>query len=117
MLAWETPHCDPFRALLCHPKAIPYLNTMLGRGWRMDHEPFMLCGGAGAEGLVLHGPGQNFDGSQYYVYKNGVMRSGMIVFQFQLADVWEGQGGFCYVPGSHKANYPRPDSMRKVESD
>lgn len=117
MLAWEKPWCDPFRELLCHPKAIPYLDTMLGRGWRMDHSPFLLCGGAGAEGLTLHGPGHNFDGSQYYVYKNGIMRCGMIVFQFQLADVLEGQGGFCYIPGSHKANVALPKEIREWESD
>lgn len=117
MLEWEKPWCDPFRELLCHPKAIPYLNAMLGRGWRMDHAPFMLCGGAGAEGLLLHGPGHQFDGAQYYVYKNGIMRCGMIVLQFQLSEVLEGQGGFCYIPGSHKANYPLPASIRTWETD
>lgn len=117
MLTWEHPWCDPFRELLAHPKSIPYLNTMLGRGWRMDHEPFMLCGGAGAEGLRLHGPGANFDGSQYYIYKNGVMRCGMIVLQFQLADVIAGEGGFCCIPGSHKANYRCPAEILEWEAE
>ena len=31
------------------------------------------------------------------------MRCGMIVCQFQLADVNEGDGGMCVIPGSHKA--------------
>ena len=114
MLTWERPWCDPFRELFAHPKAIPYLDTMLGRGWRMDHAPFMLCGGEGAEGLKLHGPGHNFDGSQYYVYKNGMMRCGMIVFQYQLADVIAGQGGFCCIPGSHKANFACPQEISGV---
>jgi ectoine hydroxylase-related dioxygenase (phytanoyl-CoA dioxygenase family) len=117
MLAWEHPWCEPFRELLAHPKIIPYLNTMLGRGWRMDHEPFMLTGGAGAEGLILHGPGHRFDGSQYYVYKNGEMRCGMSVFQYQLADVNPGDGGFCAIPGSHKANYRAPQEILEWESD
>lgn len=117
MLTWEHPWCEPFRELLAHPKAIPYLNEMHGRGWRLDHEPFLLCGGEGAEGLILHGPGHRFDGAQYYVYKNGVMRCGMVVFQYQLADVIEGQGGFCCIPGSHKANYPCPRSIIEYESD
>jgi ectoine hydroxylase-related dioxygenase (phytanoyl-CoA dioxygenase family) len=117
MLAWERPWSDPFRELLVHPKAIPYLDTMLGQGWRMDHSPFMLCGGAGAEGLQLHGPGHRFDGSQYYAYKNGEMRCGMIVLQFQLADVNPGDGGFCAIPGSHKANYPLPQPIQYWESD
>lgn len=108
MLTWEHPWCDPFRELLAHPKAIPYLDTILGRGWRMDHSPFLLQSTAGAEGLILHDGGYRFSGPTYYHYKNGQIRCGMIVLQFQLADVNEGDGGFCCVPGSHKANFPTP---------
>ena len=91
MLEWEKPHCLPFRALLAHKKFIPYLDALFGRGWKMDHSPFMLCGGKGAEGLILHGStSRHFNGSQYYAYANDQMRCGMIVCQFQLADV---QGG------------------------
>ena len=69
MLEWEKPHCLPFRALLAHKKIIPYLDALFGRGWKMDHSPFMLCGGKGAEGLILHGStSRHFNGSQYYAY-------------------------------------------------
>lgn len=117
MLAWEKPHSLPFRALLAHKKLIPYLNAFFGRGWKMDHSPFMLCGGKGSEGLILHGStARHFDGSQYYTYANGQMRCGMIVCQFQLADVNEGDGGFCCIPGSHKANFPLPKDIREWEA-
>src|SRR5262245_25538422 len=39
MLQWEHPWCEPFREMLAHPRSIPYLDTMLGRGWRLDHSP------------------------------------------------------------------------------
>ena len=117
MLTWPHPWCEPFRHLLAHPKAIPYLNAMHGRGWRLDHQPFILCGGAGSEGLVLHGPGENFDGAQYYIFKNGTMRCGMVVFQYTLADVNPGDGGFCCIPGSHRANYRCPSSILKWEEE
>ena len=66
MLAWPQPHSLPFRALLAHKKLIPYLDTLFGRGWKMDHSPFMLCGSKGAEGLILHGTtSRHFNGSQY----------------------------------------------------
>ncbi len=118
MLTWEHPWCDPFRELLAHPKAVPYLDTIHGRGWRMDHSPFMLQSMAGAEGLILHGPGMHrFDGSQYYIYTNGHMRCGMVVFQFQLADVNEGDGGFCCIPGSHKSNFPMTKEIREWEAN
>ena len=117
MLAWEKPHSLPFRALLAHKKLIPYLDAFFGRGWKMDHSPFMLCGGKGSEGLILHGStARHFDGSQYYTYANGQMRCGMIVCQFQLADVNEGDGGFCCIPGSHKANFPLPKDIREWEA-
>ena len=44
MLTWDQPHCQPFRDLLAHVKLIPYLDTLFGRGWKMDHSPFMLTG-------------------------------------------------------------------------
>lgn len=116
MLQWEPPHCMPFRNLLVHKKLIPYLNTFFGRGWKMDHSPFMLTGGKGTEGLVIHGSTSRvFDGAQYYQYANGVMRCGMIVCQFQLADVNEGGGGFACIPGSHKANFSCPEAIRQWE--
>jgi ectoine hydroxylase-related dioxygenase (phytanoyl-CoA dioxygenase family) len=80
---------------------------MHGRGWRMDPRAVLLQSTPGPR-ADLHGAGHTFDGSQYYVYKNGQMRCGMVVFQFQLADVNEGDGGFCCIPGSHKANVPCP---------
>jgi ectoine hydroxylase-related dioxygenase (phytanoyl-CoA dioxygenase family) len=118
MLTWENPHCLPFRHLLAHPKIIPYLNTMMGRGWKMDHSPFILTSTVGAEGLRLHGStARHFDGSQYYTYNNGRMRCGMVVFQYQLADVNEGDGGFCAIPGSHKANLPSTEGIRTWTED
>jgi hypothetical protein len=117
MMQWEKPWCDPFRDLLAHPKAVPYLDTMLGRGWRLDHAPVLFFASSGTEGLKLHGPGNNFDGSQYYIYKNGIMRCGMVSYQFQLADIAPGDGGFCCVPGSHKANYACPASILECDDD
>ena len=118
MLSWPKPHCLPFRELIVHPKAIPYLNTMHGRGWRLDHAPFILTSDYGTEGLVIHGStNRHFDGSQYYTYRNGQIRCGMVVLQYQLTDVEEGDGGLCVIPGSHKANFGCPQEIRKWEQD
>ena len=35
----------------------------------------------------------------------------MIVCQFQLANVVEGDGGLCVIPGSHKANFKCPEEI------
>jgi hypothetical protein len=117
MLTWDHPWCDPFRELLAHPKSIPYLETILGRGWRMDHSPFALFSTAGAEGLTLHDGGHHVCGPTFYEYKNGQFRCGMIVLQFQLAPVHEGDGGLCCIPGSHKANFNTPRPIIEMYED
>ena len=117
MLTWEQPHCQPFRDLLAHPKMIPYMNTFFGRGWKMDHHPFMITGdmhtkqgkddsldkgnfhggtavGAGGGGTMHGSTARIHNGSQYYTYANGTMRNGMIVAAFQLRTINEGDGGF-----------------------
>ena len=103
MLEWPTADAQPFRDLLAHAKVVPYLNTILGRGWRMDHSPFLLSSTAGFEGQVgggmsVHGSTAiQHHGGSYYHYANGQMRSGMLVCAFQLTDMAEGDGGFGVV--------------------
>ena len=116
-LEWEQPHCQPFRDLLAHPKLIPYMNTFFGRGWKLDHHPFMITGdmhtkqgketsldkdnfhggtavGTGGGGTMHGSTSRIHNGSQYYTYANGTMRNGMIVAAFQLRTINEGDGGF-----------------------
>ena len=82
MLQWEAPHCNPFRNLLAHPKLVKYMNTFFGRGWKLDHAPFMITGDMKTKegkdrpnsgnfhdggGGTMHGStARQFNGSQYY---------------------------------------------------
>lgn len=123
MLTWEQPYCQPFRDLLAHPKLVKYLNTMMGRGWRLDHQPFMITGTAEtkiSKGMAEDAPGGGgghgfsgpfFNGECYYRCANGVMRTGMLVCQYQLTDVNEGDGGLGLIPGSHKMNFAMPATI------
>ena len=116
MLTWDRPWCQPFRDLLAHQKLIPYLNTMMGRGWKLDHNIDVLTSKAGAQGTPFHGNSTGmFAGSTYYMYDDGRMRSGLIVCQFYLTDVNAGDGGLTVIPGSHKANFPMPGYVRNYE--
>ena len=118
MLTWEPPWCQPFRDLLAHRKLIPYLNTLMGRGWKLDHGVDVLTSTAGAEGLRLHGSGNvTFNGSRFYAYQNGTMRCGLIVCQYYLTDVNPGGGGLCVIPGSHKANLSCPQDILTWEAN
>ena len=115
-LTWEAPYGQPFRDMLDNPKIAPYLHEILGEGFRLDHNLGIITMRKGAEGHTLHGSsGPGFDRHQYYIFKNGKMHNGLTVAAYQLADVNEGDGGFCLVPGSHKGNYPCPTALRHGE--
>ncbi len=117
MLSWDKPWGDPFRGMLAHPKIVPYLNVILGPGFRMDHSPGMITMREGAEGHIFHGSsGPGFDPHQYYIFKNGQMHNGLTVVAWQFSDVNEGDGGLCLIPGSHKGNYPCPPEMKRHEA-
>ncbi|MEC8894621.1 MAG: phytanoyl-CoA dioxygenase family protein [Candidatus Poribacteria bacterium] len=116
LLELESPWCDPFRKMLVHPKIVPYLNEILGTGFRMDHQMFLISMDKGAEGFIFHGSsGPGFDPNQYYIFQNGKMHCGLTVVTFQLGDVNPGDGGLIVIPGSHKSNFSCPIQIKKHE--
>ena len=118
MLTWLPPWCQPFRNLLAHPKVIPYLNTLLGRGWKLDHSVDVLTAINGCQGMGIHGSGNvTFNGSRFYAYQNNRMRCGLIVCEYYLTDVNPDDGGLCVIPGSHKSNFPCPEDIRMWEAN
>ena len=116
LLELAPPWCDPFRLMLAHAKIVPYLNQILGQGFRLDHHPSLLSMDKGAEGHLFHGSsGPGFDPNQYYIFRHGRMHNGLTVVAFQLTDVNEGDGGLVLIPGSHKSNIACPDSIRRYQ--
>ena len=117
MLAWEQPYCEPFCELLIHPRIQPYLNTLLGRNYRLDHGPLVLAMDKGDGGHYLHGGGvERQDFEQTYTFKFDQMFCGLTVVEFQLADEGPGDGGLAVIPGSHKANFPLPEQLSLYEA-
>jgi ectoine hydroxylase-related dioxygenase (phytanoyl-CoA dioxygenase family) len=113
LLEWEKPWCEPFRAMLAHPRIAPYLNELLGKGFRMDHHLSLISMERGAEGHVFHGSsGPGFDPNQYYIFRDGRMHNGLTVVIFQLTDMNAGDGGLSLIPGSHKSNFRCPQSLK-----
>jgi hypothetical protein len=109
-LLWD----QAFRALLDHPKILPYLRELLDPGVRLDHY-YGIYMRQGTSGLTLHGGGTPYDRPEYFHYRNGKMYNGLTVVTWALSDVPLGQGGFACIPGSHKANYPCPPAIRRYE--
>lgn len=111
MLTWEKPHCDPFRNMMAHPSVTPYLEELIGPGFRLEGLG-MITMDKGTEGFWFHEGGEPHDRSRGFLYHNGRMFCGMTNVAVQLTDVGPADGGFACVPGSHKANYPCPDDIR-----
>lgn len=44
-----------FKSILAHPRLVPLFHGILGKGYRMDHLPFVLAQNSGSEGFALHG--------------------------------------------------------------
>ncbi len=111
MLTWEKPHCDVFREMIAHPRLTPYLQELLGPGFRLEGLGIITMD-EGAEGFWFHEGGEPHDRSRGFLYRNGRMYCGMTNMAVQLTDVEPGDGGFACLPGSHKANFPCPDDIR-----
>ena len=112
---------EPFKRLIDHPKILPYLVELLGPNVRLDHDyPIFMKNGdrlgrlhGGEDGGGPGGP----EGDHWYKYRDGVMRNGLCVMTYNLADAPEGAGGFACIPGSHKSNFLReiPGDVRNFE--
>lgn len=99
-----------FQALLDHPRLLPYLTDWVGESFRIDHA-YGFSFVKGADQLDLHLGNTPYLPSSSYVYRDGRIHSGLTVVIYALTDAGPGDGGFCCVPGSHKANLPVPPPM------
>ena len=114
---------EPFKKLIDHPKILPYLIELIGPRCRLDHDYAIFMREGESRGR-LHGgedggrPGGS-EGDHWYKYRDGVMRNGLCVITYCLADVAEGDGGFACIPGSHKSNFLSciPQDVRQFERD
>jgi hypothetical protein len=88
---------------------IPYFHAFLGQGYRLDHLPLLVTQKTGAEGFHLHGGPYDAEGNPdfflSYTTKKGLIRTSLLACAVQLSDVGQGEGGFCVLKGSHKANF------------
>lgn len=55
VLEWDLEDSKVFKSILAHPKLVPRFHALLGKGYRMDHLPYVIAQDKGAEGFHLHG--------------------------------------------------------------
>lgn len=109
------PRDPAFRQLIDNPRVTPYLEPILGAGFRLDHDyADVIRSGLGPIGAVLHGGGTPFTPAEYYHARDGRIHSGLAVVAYNLKDVGADDGGFGCVPGSHKSAFPFPDVWRDL---
>lgn len=113
---WGTIESRVFKSILAHPRLLPIFHELLGRGYRLDHIPFVLMNNKGGEGFQLHGGTVDCTSGEYnshlaYTCHNGNIRSNLLGCNVMLVDHNPGDGGFCVVPGSHKSNFKMPSGM------
>lgn len=112
MLEWDRPDCEFFRSILAHPKLVPYINAFVGKGYRLDHSPLLISMEEGSGGHTLHGGAVGESGAPAwniaYDCRQGSIHTQLLAVSVNLTATGPGDGGFCIVPGSHKANFPTP---------
>jgi Phytanoyl-CoA dioxygenase (PhyH) len=97
-----------FRELLDHDAVREPLIELCGAELRLDH-CYGIAMAPGTGGLGLHGGGTPHDPAQYYRVHDGQMFNGLVAVQWALVDHAPGEGGFCCIPGSHRANFALPE--------
>lgn len=115
-LSFDRPWCEPFRSMLTHPKVVDIFNEILGPGFRYDHAQMLVRMIQGTEGHFLHGATTR-DPSQYHRFAHGKLHCGLCVASWQLTETRPGDGGFAFIPGSHKLNYRAPRKILSMEDD
>jgi hypothetical protein len=102
------------RSLVAHPRLLSYLSALVGADFRLDHAYGIFSRGR-TRSHALHNGGTPFDPTQMYLFRDGRMHNSMVVVQFALTQVGPDDGGFCCIPGSHKANLPLPAEMPSLD--
>ena len=110
------PRAPAFRALIDHPAVIDIVLELCGSYARLDHA-YGIVMTPGTSGLGLHGGAAPFDPAQYYVVRGDGIHCGLIAVQWALVDHPRGAGGFCCIPGSHKAAFARPPGAEELVED
>ena len=120
-------HGGPSQILLDHPVVVGVLNEILSHqalasedcyGFRYDHT-YTSHRSVGYDNFGPHGGGGYFNfcgNSHLYQMQPGKIHSGLTRVVWELNEVAAGDGGTLFLPGSHKAAFPRPEAWSQRDS-
>ena len=101
--------------LIDHPKIVPVLHELLGPNIRMDYGFVIWREKGKRHPMDLHHGGPTPEPMFRYQYVGGRMFAGLLRVVFELSDIGPGDGGTCFLPGSHKSNLYVPKSHCNLE--
>ena len=106
---------DPvFFDLIDHPEVLPIIrDTSLGL-YRLNHTYAIYHWGGGY--TYMHMGGSPLHPKATYMCRNGEIFSPLTKAVFPLLNHDEADGCFAVIPGSHKANFPRPTGLHPDEN-
>ncbi|MBT3267139.1 hypothetical protein HN371_08310 [Candidatus Poribacteria bacterium] len=111
----------PAQILVDHPAIVSVLRGVLGGdrnddcyGFRCENS-FSMIRSEGEVGLEPHGGGLGV-GVHAYSCQNGSIYSGLTRVAWELNPVRHGEGGTLVMSGSHKMNFPIPETHRGFDS-
>ena len=108
-------HEKIYRDTMCHPKVTPIIKQLCGENYRLDHLNIHTHVAAGYKGGGLHGGHHPGAGAGFYQLLNGSQfLNGLISVTYELYDTHCNNGGFCCIPGSHKAGLVLPADWRDL---
>lgn len=108
LLDLPAPTRDPFRELLVQPRVVATLNQLIGSGYRLNAQPQVLSDATCDTAAPLKGGNEPRDPARAYYWQNGKRYCQSVHLLLALADVNASDGGFVYVPCTHRANVPTP---------
>lgn len=115
--AWRHVPGGRLETLIDHPKIISVLHEITGPHLRLDYGYVIWRGKGQRHPMDLHHGGPTPEPMFRYSFGHGRIFSGLVRVIFELNDVGEGDGGTCFLPGSHKSNYQVPKSMISLDPD
>jgi hypothetical protein len=111
----------PAQVLVDHPAIVGVLRGVLGGdrgedcyGFRCESS-FPMIRNVGNDTVAPHGGGLGV-GVHQYSCQNGGIYSGLTRVVWELNPVRKGEGGTLIMSGSHKMNFPIPESHRGLDS-
>jgi hypothetical protein len=110
---WPEPWGPMFRRLVALPRTVEIMLETLGDGFRYDSMKGTIMT-PGTEGFRLHGGGGRPGDLRFFQVLNGQIRNGLMNIAYAVTDVHPGDGGFCCIPGSHKANFEPPAEVLEL---